>query len=222
MTARQGSYVFLGPSLDRVTAQVRFPGVILPPAGRGDIDALLETRPRSIGIVDGRFMQSLAVSPKEVIRAIDAGVIVFGGASMGALRAAECARYGMIGVGRVFAMYANGEIDADDEVAIIYNPDTLVATSEPMVNIRLAMEQALATGCIDAATAVAAERVAKSMYFPDRTYPNVGAVLRDRVKSEQYRRFTAYVQSPNLLDQKRADALALLDTMVSSDKVAGD
>ena len=42
---------------------------------------------------------------------------------MGALRAAEMRRYGMIGVGKVFEMYRDGEED-DALVAMTFDPET--------------------------------------------------------------------------------------------------
>lgn len=207
------SVVFIGPSVDRATVKQHFWGTVHPPVRRGDIEALLggARRPRSIGIVDGCFLQSLAVSPKEILRAIDAGVTVIGGASMGALRAVECEPFGMYGVGEIFGMYVAGDLDADDEVAITFDPETLRATSEPMVNIRMAMRHAVATRRLDAATALAVQQTGKGMYFPDRTYANIGHMVKDRISREQLAQYRAYVTSPDRLDQKRADAIDLLD-----------
>src|SRR5688572_16513266 len=92
--------VFVGPSLDRETAARELDAEFLPPVKRGDIRSLLlrNERPEAIGIVDGKFLQSLSISPKEILEAIDEGLRVFGSSSMGALRAAECNTYGMIGI----------------------------------------------------------------------------------------------------------------------------
>ena len=56
---------------------------------------------------------------KKIMHLIDSGVTVIGAASMGALRAAELDAYGMLGVGRIYQMYASGEICGDDEVATL-------------------------------------------------------------------------------------------------------
>ena len=64
-----------------------------------------------IGLVDGRYEDIAAVWHKEILYAIEQGALVFGAASMGALRAAECADFGMIGVGAVFERYRSGELD---------------------------------------------------------------------------------------------------------------
>ena len=44
----------------------------------------------------------MSISPKEVLRAIDAGITLYSSSSMGALRAVECAPYGMTGVGMIY------------------------------------------------------------------------------------------------------------------------
>src|SRR5262249_36107575 len=97
--------VFLGPSLPASEALAILDADYRPPVRRGDIDALLAELPAAIGIIDGEFFQSLAISPKEVLRAIERGVPTFGASSIGALRAVELEPHGMIGVGEVFERY---------------------------------------------------------------------------------------------------------------------
>ena len=109
--------VFLGPTLAREDAERILDADYLPPICRGDL-AKLPEHVRYVGIVDGEFYQSLSVSPKEVLKLLRRGVTVFGSSSMGALRAAETWKLGMIGVGKIFAMYRDGILDADDEVAL--------------------------------------------------------------------------------------------------------
>lgn len=209
------SVLFIGPSGSGLTLDRHFSGVIRPPIRRGDLDQLRESEdpPEAVGIVDGAFQQSLAVTPKEVLRALDAGVRLYGASSMGALRAVECAPYGMVGVGRIFRMYATGEVDADDEVAITFDPETGVAMSEPMVNIRVVVEAATAVGSLDVTDADLVLREAKGLYFPDRSYPRILAGLRDRMAPESLHRFTTFVHSVERPDQKRADALELISIM---------
>lgn len=215
-TGFERDYVFLGPTLDASVARTRFAGTMLPPVGRGDLDALLASNPRRVGIVDGRFLQSFALTPKEVLRALDGGVELFGAASMGALRAVECAPYGMVGVGEVFRMYMDGEIDADDEVAMTFDPETFTPTSEPLVNIRAAMKHAVGLGRIAATTGESAVGVAQGLYFPDRTWAIVAEDLRAVVEPTELDCFWAYVSSPDRLNQKAVDALAMLDLMSRS------
>ena len=122
--------VYLGPSLAVDAAEQRLPARYLPPICRGDL-ALLPEEVRYVGIIDGEFFQRLAVSPKEVLAVLRRGVKVFGASSMGALRAVETERFGTVGVGAVFAMFRDGVLDGDDEVALVYDPETYRKLSEP-------------------------------------------------------------------------------------------
>src|SRR4051812_26781669 len=175
--------VFAGPSIDWQTAAGELDAEFLPPVKRGDIGRLLarDEPPVAIGIVDGKFLQSLSVSPKEVVRAIDEGVTMFGSSSMGALRAAECRPYGMVGVGKIFEEYASGRNEDDDEVAIVYDEEGLGALSEPLVNMRFAVADAVGSGRFSAGTGEAFLRVAKRLYFPQRTVALVLAELRGSI-----------------------------------------
>lgn len=68
---------------------------------RGDLENAADDHD-VIVILDGEFGQSRSVSPKEILGVLDGGKTVVGAASMGALRASELDRYGMIGVGWVY------------------------------------------------------------------------------------------------------------------------
>ncbi|MEU6997264.1 TfuA-like protein [Nonomuraea sp. NPDC046570] len=204
--------VFAGPSIEP-EACARFPVELRAPVRRGDIDALVaeETPPDRIGIVDGQFLQGLMLSPKEVLRAMDDhGVQVYGSSSLGALRAAELAGHGMKGVGQVFELYHSGRVDADDEVAITFDPDSLRALCEPMVNIRIAMAAAAQSGAVTAELADAALDIAKTLYFPDRTYARVLHELAAQAGEAELRDLRAFLENgaPNA---KRADAITLLE-----------
>src|SRR4030095_12095643 len=97
--------VFLGPSLESDEALGHLPAHYLAPIRRGDLPAVIANGARSVGIVDGEFGQSLAVSVMEVCAALRQGVRIWGAASMGALRAAECRSMGMTGGGSIFPKY---------------------------------------------------------------------------------------------------------------------
>ena len=123
---RMNAVVFLGPTLPRAEAADLLPATYLPPARQGDIyRAVRALRPVTVGLVDGRFLDTGAVWHREILWALSQGVHVFGAASMGALRAAELAPFGMRGVGQVFAAYRDGcwpgdpdAFEDDDEVAV--------------------------------------------------------------------------------------------------------
>ena len=170
---RKRPVVFLGPSLPVAEARQILDADYRAPVKRGDIDPLLKTSPSAIAIIDGEFFQSLAISPKEVLRAIESGVPVWGASSMGALRAAELHPFGMVGVGTVYELYRSGRVLADDEVALAFAPGDAQPVSEAMINIRVALGRAVEAGVIERATCLKLVRTAKAMYFPDRTWRNL-------------------------------------------------
>ena len=207
------SVVYLGPSLDRADAARVLDARYLPPVGRGDIDAVLaDDAPEAIGIVDGRFFQSLAISPKEVLTAIDAGCRVYGASSMGALRAVELAPYGMIGVGRIFEMYRDALVEADDEVAMIYDPSTLRALSVPLVNMRVCFAAAGRAGVIGPGEGELCIAAARRLYYPERTYRAVLEAVGDELAGDTRVALEAFV-SARAPDAKREDALQMLAVM---------
>ncbi len=152
-----------------------------PPIKRGDL-AMLPVDTKAIGIIDGEFYQSLAVTPKEILELLERGIIVYGASSMGALRATELHAYGMIGIGEIFRKYKEGVIDADDEVAQLYEPQTFAPCSQPLVNIRHALELAVRSDLIARCVADRLILQLKTVYFPYRSYQLVSQLcpeLRD-------------------------------------------
>jgi hypothetical protein len=86
------------------------------------------------------------------------------------LRASELDSYGMIGVGRIYEWYRDGVIESDDEVAVTFHPETLQPLSVPLVNIRATLEYALDRDVIDPSQRDMLLKIARSMYYPDRSY----------------------------------------------------
>jgi len=163
--------IFLGSSLPVAEARKILDADYRPPVKRGDVDALCEKRrPQAIAIIDGEFFQSLAISPKEILRAIEQSIPVWGASSLGALRAAELHPFGMTGVGTVFELYRSGRVMFDDEVAVAYSRENGRPVSEAMINIRVALNQARSEGIVDSATTRRLIANARSMYFPDRSW----------------------------------------------------
>lgn len=116
--------VFAGPTLprqpDAAWRSLLGDCDLRPPAQRGDVLTVLVDRPDALVLIDGYYYSVPAVTHKELLYALDAGVRVFGAASLGALRATEMAPLGMTGVGQVYEWYRSGAIDGDDEVAILH------------------------------------------------------------------------------------------------------
>jgi hypothetical protein len=207
--------IFLGPTLPIELARTVLDATYLPPVAQGDVFRASKERPRAIGIIDGVFERIPAVWHKEILWALSQGIHVFGSASMGALRAAELAAFGMEGVGEIFRAFESGELEDDDEVAVAHadREEGFRPTSEAMVNIRATLRAARTAGVLDDDTVTTMQRLAKDLYYPERTYPALLASSREEgVHQEQIeglRRFLVAGQ----VNQKREDALAMLRHM---------
>jgi hypothetical protein len=208
-------YVFTGPTLAPEAARGELDAVYLPPVSQGDVYRVSLRRPRAIGIIDGYFERVPAVWHKEILWAMREGIHVFGSASMGALRAAELAPFGMEGVGAVFAAYRDGVLTDDDEVTVAHGTGEsgYAAQSEAMVNIRATLGAAAAVGVIRPAVRAALEQIAKGLFYPERSYP---LVLRRAAAAglpeEQLDALRAWLPVGRR-DQKRDDAIAMLRRM---------
>ncbi|OPY38679.1 MAG: TfuA-like protein [Methanoregula sp. PtaU1.Bin051] len=203
--------VFLGPSLERSAADSILPDAeYRPPARRGDILAAVRDGATIICLIDGVFHQDSAVGHREILSAIKAGVQVIGASSMGALRAAELDTLGMEGIGEIYRMYRSGELVSDDEVALVFDPDSGLALSEPLVNIRCTLKNALCDGIIDAAAHDAILAAAQSLFYPQRTYSRIISVAEGSIEAGTRERFAIWI-SDHSCDQKRVDAKAALE-----------
>ncbi|MGH9881434.1 MAG: TfuA-like protein, partial [Pyrinomonadaceae bacterium] len=170
MTIPTTKVVFLGPSLDSNEAATHLEARYLPPIRRGDLPRVIADGAQAIGIIDGEFGQSLAVSVMEICAGLKQGVRIWGAASMGALRAAECQSVGMVGVGWIFQKYAEGFLRADDEVALLFDPRTYRATTIPLVNIRWALQTAIEERVVSRSSEAALLKLARAVRFTARTY----------------------------------------------------
>lgn len=201
--------IFLGPSLCAKEACTFLDADYRPPARHSDVLRAARERPPLIGLIDGVFLSSLPPSPMEVLEALRCGVPVMGASSLGALRAVELEPYGMIGIGRIFEMFRRRQLIADDEVALVFSPDDFRALSEPLVNIRYALTNALHEGIITSRERMSLLRLARRIYFPERSWPMLLRQARGRLPDgtlESLRTFTASGD----FDLKKLDAICLL------------
>lgn len=211
--------VFTGPTLPAVEVR-RVLGddvAVLPPAAQGDVWRAVKNGAEAIGLIDGAFDQVDAVAHKEILAAMTAGVHVVGAASMGALRAAELHAFGMEGTGAIFARYLAGAIEDDDEVAVLHAPADLDfrPLSEAMVNIRATLAAAVAAGVLDEALHDALIEEAKSRFYAERAWPVLYARVRESgAPAPILDGLITFVES-HRVDQKRLDALALLDRLAA-------
>ncbi|MGE5184612.1 MAG: TfuA-like protein [Acidobacteriota bacterium] len=171
--------VFVGPTLSGEEVTARLPGAIVrPPVGVGDVlRALRGRRVARIAIIDGYFERMAAVWHKELLVALERGVAVWGAASMGALRAAELAPFGMIGVGKIYEQLRRGELVADDEVAVAHLPAEygFRATSAALVDLRDGLARAARAGVITARTRDRLIELARAPFYRDRSWARLFA-----------------------------------------------
>ncbi len=188
-----------------------------PPIARFDLLRLLEAEQAQARVLmlDGEFGQNLSVSVTEIRTYLRAGRYISGASSMGALRAVECRTIGMRGHGWVTARYLDGTVYADDEVGLLYDPETHEPVTIPLINIRWLAHELEADGTLDAASARAVFAFAAAVHYRTRTADSllraarqlpygVADVLAARLSEDQIQ----------VWDRKRLDALEAARTEI--------
>jgi hypothetical protein len=185
------------------------------PAKCGDITYAVDQGFREIGLVDGRFEDVAAVWHKEILYALSEGVTIYGAASMGALRAAECYPFGMIGIGEVFERYAFGGLEDDAAVAQIHAPAEFgyIAFSEAMVTIDATLERAETAGTVSAEERSFIRNTANSIFFKERTWRRIFDDASPKIADVSDR------LRPHVSNIKRRDALLLLKILLEGTEV---
>ena len=209
--------VFLGPSLPLDVARTLCDADYRPPAQMGDVYRAACEKPRAIALIDGLFERVPAVWHKEILHALHQGIPVYGGASMGALRAAELDAFGMIGIGRVYRDFAQGVLTDDDEVAVAHGgaEDGYRATSVAMVSLRAGLAAAADQQLLAAAEAATLLEASKARAYPERSWEallaDAGRIL-DPSRCADLRGWLAQTRP----DCKRDDAIAVLQQLAAS------
>jgi hypothetical protein len=206
--------IFLGPSLSHEKAKKIFDADYRPPAKKGDFLRLAaDPNIKLVGFVDGVFLLDYPPSPIEVYQlARKEGVLLAGAASLGALRAVELEKFGMVGIGRIFNLYKSGRVNADDEVAVTFAPEgDYGLQSEAMIDIRYNLYLARKSGVIGKEAKSTIARVAKEIYFPNRNYGHI--IEQARIKYPSFAgeidSFGKYIAS-NRKSLKEMDAIQLV------------
>jgi len=207
--------VFVGPTLPAAEVAARLPGArVLPPVAVGEVLALARRRGIArIAIIDGAFERMAAVWHKEILIALERGIAVWGAASMGALRAAELARFGMRGVGGIYRDFAAARLIADDEVAVAHLPGEYGyrAISEALVNLRHGIARAPMLG---ARTRAALVELARRRFYRERSW---AALIADARAAGLPRRQLDGLAAWPKPDRKAADARLLLRRLLRPD-----
>ncbi|HEY6875224.1 MAG TPA: TfuA-like protein [Candidatus Dormibacteraeota bacterium] len=207
--------IFTGPTITAGEARNVLDADYRPPAAQGDVYRAARGGPAVIAIIDGYFERTPSVWHKEILWAMSHGIHVFGGASMGALRAAELDVFGMEGVGSIFQAFRDGILEDDDEVAVAHaGPEFgYKAGSEAMVDIRFTLGLALAAGVISTETRTALESVAKSLFYPERNYALIAERAAElKVAQGEIRVFREWLPAGRA-SLKHSDAMAMLQVI---------
>jgi TfuA protein len=213
-TVDRSAVIFVGPSLRPPRPEI--PGAsYLPPAARGDVLAAAERGVRVIGLVDGVFHQHLAVTPAEIRAAAAAGAQLFGGASMGALRAVDCPG-AILGVGDIYARLASRELADDDEVAVTFDPLTGELAAYPLIQIREAARAAATDHPAAAAALACFVDDVRALPFHDRTRDQLRrAAAPVEAAGLSWPALEARLDAPSS-DIKRRDALAVIAAVAAA------
>jgi hypothetical protein len=208
--------IFLGPSLSHEKARKIFDADYRPPARKGDflrLAADFDVVEMAIGFVDGVFLQDYPPTPIEVYHlARKNGVLLVGAASLGALRAVELEKFGMVGIGKIFQLYKTGKVNADDEVAVTFASEgDYQLQSEAMIDIRYNLYLAHKKGVINEKAKSMLVRLAKEIYFPHRKYTYILEEARNRypILESEINSFGSYIRS-NRKSLKEMDAIRLV------------
>ncbi len=195
--------LFVGPTMPGVN---RFDDVeVRAPAAHGDVYAAARDGASTIVLVDGVFDWVRSVWHKEILWALEAGVRVIGAASMGALRAAECAAFGMEPCGVIAQDYLHGRRTRDGDVAVAHGSaeDGWRPLSEALVNVDATLDAAEVAGVIGHLDAERLRGAALRCFYADRVWPKV---IADAGLVEVDPRLLRSWLGANAVDQKRIDA----------------
>ena len=208
--------IFAGPSLPDAASLCGSDIAVHPPALQGDLLRAVLDGASVIGLIDGNFEYTAPVWHKEILYGLAEGVQIFGSSSMGALRAAECRMFGMVGVGEVYRRYATAEILNDSDVALVHAPAELGYTplSLPLINLDVTLERLVATGRISKKQHDELLQIAGSIFYKERTWASFTSATRKQNPAYEPELFEAV--RANYIDIKRADALTLIHAVAGS------
>ena len=206
--------VYLGPTLNRDEASKILEADYRDPAKKGDFLRLSHTsdEKKYVGFIDGVFLHDYPPSPIEVYHlATRKNIELIGASSLGALRAVELEKFGMKGIGKIFQLFKNGILNADDEVAVTFVRDKNILQSEALIDIRFNLFLAYKKGIITKQTKKRFVKIAKNIYFPFRNYDDIITLTQEQFPSihDELENFRDYILK-NRDSLKARDARKLL------------
>lgn len=204
--------LFAGPSLVRSHLPIDRSIELLPPARCGDLLRAMHLGPAAIALVDGVFETAPTVWHKEILAVLDRGIAVYGAASLGALRAAELDRYGMIGIGVIYQAYRDGTIESDAAVMVAHAPAELGHRALTLALVDA--EASLLAARLDPADRAMLLSIARRSGFRARTWATILAEFAARVGDARSARVSALIAAA-AFSQKERDTATLIDCLLA-------
>ena len=111
-------------------------------------------------------------------------------------------------MGRIYKWYRDRVVESDEEVAVTFHPETLEPLLVPLVNKRTKLGQAVENGVFNPALGYALFGIARSMYYPGRTYASMvkNSASQGLIPENEQDTIIDYLIH-NEVDVKREDAL---------------
>lgn len=205
--------IFSGPTISKKAIEDKMSAIVLGPVAQGDVlKAYKKFRPTHMAIIDGYYENVPSVWHKEILYVMSQGVKLYGAASMGALRSAELQMFGMKGIGKIFNMYHGGEIEDDDEVAVLHGPEDLgfPALTDAMVNLRVTLQKAQAEKILTSRNVDQGIDFMKSLFYKDRSRNTLMKYFSNHLSVQEFDKFKIWIEN-NYINQKCIDANELID-----------
>ncbi len=203
--------VYSSLSIDEKTLKKILPQAKLcPPIARGQILKDVDQKYNIIAVIDGKFDQSLAIAPSEIRDALRAGVRIYGSSSMGAMRAAETERFGMIGFGKIFEFVRDSKTFRDDFLGQVFQDNTIEYKSYTYIDFYFSVQHLVLKQKIRKAIGEKLCMMYSKLFYADRNL----AALRFKVSKsknhtpEMLNAIELLTRQP--FSQKREDAIGLL------------
>ena len=209
--------VFVGPSISVSECNQYLDAIYLPPAQCGDILSAMRLKPKIIVLIDGNFEFCAAVWHKELLYALSQNIVVYGASSMGAIRAAELSVFGMRGFGKIFEWYVSGEIERDDEVALMHGPEETkyFSVTIPLVNLRATLEKVQEDGIATYEICDKFFKQASCIFYQERDEETLRKLCDNVVNRSELVALRNYFVEHGFVNQKRKDADDLLRLIAS-------
>ena len=180
------------------------------PIARRDLLGDIKKKYNVVIIIDGKFQQSYAVSPSEIMDAIRSGIRVYGSSSMGALRASEMENYGMIGCGKVFDHIKSQDFFRDDLLGQVFEGETNSAANSAYVDFYFNLETLVNKKQLKPDHFEKILKVFAQLHFAERTIPKLLKNCENMFRTNPYLKDVIIRAGTKMGSQKKRDGLELL------------